>query len=149
DVDGLAATIAQTSPRIAYLMPDFHNPTGRCMDAPTRESVARLAARTRTTLVVDETMVDLWMDAPPPPPLAAFDSAAPIITLGSASQGFWAGLRVGWIRAPARTIAALVQMRETLDLGSHLLEQLATRWLIENGDDFLPARRQRLMAHRD
>ena len=149
DVDGLAATIAQTSPRIAYLMPDFHNPTGRCMDAPTRESVARLAARTRTTLVVDETMVDLWMDAPPPPPLAAFDSAAPIITLGSASKSFWGGLRVGWIRAPARTIAALVQMRETLDLGSPLLEQLATRWLIENGDDFLPARRQRLMTHRD
>lgn len=31
DTDGLAATIAQTSPRMAYLMPDFHNPTGRCM----------------------------------------------------------------------------------------------------------------------
>lgn len=149
DVDGLAATIAQTSPRIAYLMPDFHNPTGRCMDAPTRENIARLAAQTRTTLVVDETMVDLWMDAPPPPPLAAFDSGAPIITLGSASKSFWGGLRVGWIRAPARTIAGLVQMRETLDLGSPVLEQLATRWLIENGDDFLPARRQQLMAHRD
>ena len=26
--------IAQTAPRLAWLMPDFHNPTGRCMDAP-------------------------------------------------------------------------------------------------------------------
>ncbi len=28
DCDGLAATIAQTAPRLAWLMPDFHNPTG-------------------------------------------------------------------------------------------------------------------------
>lgn len=54
------------------MMPDFHNPTGRCMDSETRQRVADLAASTRTTLVADETMVDLWYNAPPPPPLAAF-----------------------------------------------------------------------------
>ncbi|SQA97023.1 Uncharacterized HTH-type transcriptional regulator ydcR [Cedecea neteri] len=43
DVDGLAATIAQTSPRLAYLIPDFHNPTGRCMDATTRQRVNEIA----------------------------------------------------------------------------------------------------------
>ena len=61
-----AAIIAQTAPRLAWLMPDFHNPTGRCMDALTRQRVADIAARTRTTLVIDETMVDLWYNAPPP-----------------------------------------------------------------------------------
>lgn len=40
DTAGLMATIAQTAPRMAYLMPDFHNPTGRCMDAATRQAVA-------------------------------------------------------------------------------------------------------------
>ncbi len=44
-------------------MPDFHNPTGRCMDSATRQRVADMAAQTRTTLVVDETMVDLWYNA--------------------------------------------------------------------------------------
>jgi len=149
DLDGLAATIAQTAPRLAYLMPDFHNPTGRCMDAATREKVADLAAQTRTTLVVDETMVDLWYDAPPPAPLAAFNPQAPVITLGSAGKSFWGGLRLGWIRASSRTIATLVQMRDTLDLGSPLLEQLATGWLMDNGEQFLPARRQMLAARRD
>lgn len=80
DTAGLAATIAQTAPRLAYLIPDFHNPTGRCMDAATRQTVANIAARTRTTIVVDETMVNLWFDAPPPPPLAAFDGADRVIT---------------------------------------------------------------------
>lgn len=33
------------------------------MDIATREAIAAIAARTRTALVVDETMVDLWYDA--------------------------------------------------------------------------------------
>ncbi|KAE9710400.1 aminotransferase class I/II-fold pyridoxal phosphate-dependent enzyme, partial [Escherichia coli] len=52
DTDGFAATLAQTAPRLAYLMPDFHNPTGRCMDAATRQTITDIAAQTRTTLVV-------------------------------------------------------------------------------------------------
>jgi DNA-binding transcriptional MocR family regulator len=119
------------------------------MDAASREAIAAIAARARTTLVVDETMADLWFDAPPPPPLAAFCPNGNVITLGSAGKSFWGGLRLGWIRAPARTIATLAQTRDTLDLGSPLLEQLATLWLIENGDTFLPARRQMLRARRD
>ncbi|MEL4015577.1 MocR-like transcription factor YczR [Dryocola clanedunensis] len=144
DTDGLAATIAQTSPRLAYLIPDFHNPTGRCMDTATRAAVAEIAARTRTTIVVDETMVDLWFDAPPPPPLAAFDSSDNVITLGSAGKSFWGGLRLGWIRASARTIASLAQVRNSLDLGTPVLEQLAAIHLFNEAESFLPQRREML-----
>lgn len=149
DTDGFAATLAQTAPRLAYLMPDFHNPTGRCMDIATRQTITDIAAQTRTTLVVDETMVDLWFDAPPPPPLAAFNPQANVITLGSAGKSFWGGLRLGWIRGSSRSIATLAQTRDTLDLGSPLLEQLATLWLIEHAATFLPARRQMLTERRD
>jgi DNA-binding transcriptional MocR family regulator len=149
DVDGLAATIAQTSPRLAFMMPDFHNPTGRCMNSETRQRIADLAVSTRTTLVVDETMGDLWYNAPPPPPLAAFHREAPIITIGSAGKTFWGGLRIGWIRAPAQTIASLIQARDTLDLGTPLLEQLACCWLLENEHRLLPPRRAMLAARRD
>ena len=149
DTDGFAATLAQTAPRLAYLMPDFHNPTGRCMDAATRQTITDIAAQTRTTLVVDETMVDLWYDAPPPPPLAAFNPDAPVITIGSAGKSFWGGLRIGWIRASSRTIASLVQARDSLDLGSPLLEQLACCWLLENEKRLLPSRRAMLATRRD
>ncbi|HKN02566.1 MAG TPA: PLP-dependent aminotransferase family protein [Buttiauxella sp.] len=149
DTEGLAATIAQTSPRLAYLIADFHNPTGRCMDVATRIAIAEIAARTRTTVVVDETMVDLWFDAPPPLPLAAFDTDDRIITLGSGGKSFWGGMRIGWIRASARTIASLIQIRDTLDLGSPVLEQLAAIHLFNEADNFLPGRRQMLRQHRD
>lgn len=121
------ATIAQTAPRMAYLMPDFHNPTGRCMDAVTRQAVADIAARTHTTLVVDETMVNLWYNAPPPPPLAHYNGRRRRLLCWSAGKSFLGrGLRLGWVRASSRTIAALVQTRDTFDLGSPVLEQLAT-----------------------
>jgi DNA-binding transcriptional MocR family regulator len=148
DTDGLAATIAQTSPRLAYLIPDFHNPTGRCMDAATRATVADIAARSHTTIVVDETMVDLWFDAPPPPPLAAFDTTDSIMTLGSAGKSFWGGLRLGWIRASARTIASLIQVRNSLDLGSPILEQLAVMALFNEAENFLPQRREMLRQNK-
>ncbi|HBR4401968.1 MocR-like transcription factor YczR [Klebsiella pneumoniae] len=149
DCDGLAATIAQTAPRLAWLMPDFHNPTGRCMDAPTRQRVADIAARTRTTLVIDETMADLWYNAPPPPPLASFNPDAAVLTIGSAGKSFWGGLRIGWLRASARTIASLIQARDSLDLGTPLQEQLACSWLLENAATLLPPRREMLKARRD
>ncbi len=149
DTDGLAATIAQTSPRLAYLLADFHNPTGHCMDVATRSAIADIAARTRTTIVVDETMVDLWYDNPPPPPLAAFDASDRIITLGSAGKSFWGGLRLGWIRASSRTIASLIQIRDSLDLGSPILEQLAAINLFNEAENFQPQRREILRQQRD
>lgn len=149
DTDGFAATIAQTSPRLAYLLADFHNPTGHCMDVATRSAIADIAARTRTTIVVDETMVDLWYDNPPPPPLAAFDEADRVITLGSAGKSFWGGLRLGWIRASSRTIASLIQIRDSLDLGSPILEQLAAINLFNEAENFQPHRREMLRQQRD
>lgn len=149
DTEGMAATIAQTSPRLAYLLADFHNPVGCCMDATTRAAIADIAARTRTTIVVDETMADLWYDAPPPPPLAAFDDADRVITLGSAGKSFWGGLRLGWIRASTRTIASLIQIRDSLDLGSPILEQLAAINLFNDAENFLPQRREILRQRRD
>ena len=60
--------------RVAYLIPDFHNPTGRLMDADGRAAVARALGRTRTTAIVDESMVDRSPSTARsvPAPLAAF-----------------------------------------------------------------------------
>ena len=149
DVEALLACLRQTAPRLAYLQPDFHNPTGRCMDAATRQAVAGAAALTRTWTIVDETMAELWLEAPPPPPLAAFDEAGQVISLGSTGKTFWGGLRVGWIRAAAPLIAALARTRASLDLGTPVLEQLAVAALLSGSAEPLEQRRGRLRAQRD
>lgn len=149
DVDQLGAAFAQTDAKLGYLLPDFHNPTGRCMDEFTRARVAKLAADLDCHLIIDETMVDLWLDTPPPRPLAAFDRAGKVITLGSMGKSFWGGMRIGWIRAHPGTIAALASSRAANDMGSPILEQLAAAALLDRPDEALNERRTAIRKQRD
>ena len=149
DVDQLGTALIQTGAKLAYLLPDFHNPTGRCMDEFARARVAKLAAEQGRRLIIDETMVDLWLDAPPPRPLAAFDRTGKVFTLGSMGKSFWGGMRIGWIRADRETIAALAAARAANDMGSPILEQLAAAILLENHEEALVDRRATIRAQRD
>lgn len=149
DVDQLGAALAQTAARAAYLLPDFHNPTGRCMDEFTRARVAKLAAHQGRHLIIDETMVDLWLETPPPPPLASFDRAGRVITLGSMGKSFWGGMRIGWVRADRDIIAGLAAARAANDMGSPILEQLAAASLLEDPERSLAERRAAIRAQRD
>ena len=119
DIDAMEAAFRQTSPRFAYVIADFHNPTGRSMDPATRRALVAAATRSHTPLVIDETMVAMGLDFAPPPPVALHDpSGRQVITLGSASKIYWGGLRVGWIRADPQTVAALGRLRTTMDMAS-------------------------------
>nr|WP_295382898.1 PLP-dependent aminotransferase family protein [Pseudoxanthomonas sp.] len=147
DMDGIEATLLQTSPRLAYLIPDFQNPTGFLMSDATRARYAAVLRQARTTAIVDETLQSTALsDAPMPAPFAAY--AADAITLGSASKLFWGGLRVGWIRAPRDLLSRLISARVQFDLGSSLFDQLVVAELLAQ-PDILARRREQLRQRRD
>ena len=149
DIDAMDAAFRQTSPRFAYVIADFHNPTGRSMDPATRRALVAAATRSHTPLIIDETMVAMGLDFPAPPPVAIHDpSGRQVITMGSASKIFWGGLRVGWIRADPQTIAALGRLRTTMDMASPVVEQLAVAQLID-AEEGLGPRADLLRARRD
>src|SRR3546814_4877384 len=56
DIDEIEATLRQTSPRLAYLIPDFQNPTGLLMGDAMRARYADALRATGTMPVVDETL---------------------------------------------------------------------------------------------
>ena len=148
DVEGVAAALSQSGPRLAYFIADFHNPTGRWMTPESRAAIAAAARRTRTTLIFDETLVDLWLDAPIQP--YGFDDPGDgPVRLGSTGKSFWGGLRLGWIRADAQTVQALGVRRASIDLGTPLLEQLAAAHLLSDDESALASRRQMLRGRRD
>lgn len=147
DLPGITAALRQTAPRLAYVIADFHNPTGRLLAAEQRAQLVRAARRSRTVLVVDETLVDLGLDGPAPPPVAVHGRE--VLTIGSMSKSFWGGLRIGWVRGPAELIARLTAVRTTFDLGSPVVEQLAAAELLARADTVLPARRAQLTGRRD
>ncbi len=143
----LVDTVGQLRPASAYLMPDFHNPTGLLMDDGERARLASVLRRTRTLPIVDETMAEMAIDQVAAPlPFAAH--APQTISIGSASKAFWGGLRIGWIRTPPDRMGALVAARLTLDLGAPVLEQLALVHLMRERETVLTLRRRQLEESR-
>jgi DNA-binding transcriptional MocR family regulator len=131
-IDLLEKAVEASKPRLVYLMPTYHNPVGTVMPEEARRQIVRMADRSGVPLVEDNTLADISLStSPPPPPLAAF-GASNIITVGSMSKLYWAGLRVGWIRASEATIVRLAQLKAVADLGSSLVSQaIACRLLPE------------------
>ncbi|GAW51279.1 MULTISPECIES: PLP-dependent aminotransferase family protein [unclassified Nocardioides] len=148
DLDAVGATLRQTSPRLAYLIPDFQNPTGHLMTDAQREEYAAHLRRAHTVAIVDEAHQALALEGQVMPrPFAAF--APDTITIGSASKSFWGGLRLGWIRAPHGQLDRLTRARVSMDLGAPVLEQLVLLRLLAGPDALLTAHRERLREQRD
>ncbi|BBB01513.1 putative transcriptional regulator [Actinacidiphila reveromycinica] len=152
DTGIVASTLRQAVPRLAYLIPDFHNPTGCLMPAGERARVLRAAQHAGTWLVVDETLTELALDVPAPAPFASHAPAGgtgQVVTIGSMSKTHWAGLRVGWLRAPSRLVTELAAQRVASDMGGSVLDQLLALDLLSAADGGpLPDRLVRLRGQR-
>lgn len=145
-VDQMQATLRQTAPRLAYLTPDFHNPTGVLVDDDARRDVLRVARQTGTTVVVDESFVDLGFCAPQTP-MGALDSG--VVSIGSLSKPIWGGLRIGWVRASADLIQRLAVLRAGIDMSGPVLDQLVATELFAHLDAITAQRVAELRPQRD
>ena len=113
------------APRLVYLVPTFQNPTGVVMSKAARAQVAAIADEHGVVVLEDEALAELAFDArEPPKPIAAHAKKGTVITVGSMSKVFWAGLRVGWVRAPAEVVRRLGRIKTVSDLGSSIPAQL-------------------------
>lgn len=148
DLDAVGAALRQAAPRLAYLIPDFQNPTGLMMSDDARGTYAAHLRRARVVPVVDEAHQALALEGQEMPrPFAAY--AADTITVGSASKSFWGGLRLGWVRAPRERMDRLTRSRVSLDLGAPVMEQLVLTRLLQDQDTILAEHRARLREQRD
>ncbi len=134
--------VSHRAARLAYLIPTFHNPTGTVLGGLERARVVQLATRFRIPVIEDITNDFLALDSDPPPPLASYSDDTPILTVGSMSKFVWPGLRVGWVRAPESTIIRLLRRKNTVDLGSSVLNQLVAARLLTRADEISTIRRR-------
>jgi DNA-binding transcriptional MocR family regulator len=151
DAGAVEGAFRRASPRLAYVTPDFNNPTGASMGTLGRRGMAELAERFQIPIVEDTTNSGVALGAGlPPPPIAAFGSGdAPVLTVGSLSKLFWAGLRVGWVRGPAPTIARLARLKTVADLGTPLPAQLHASRLLPLIEEARAQRREQLLPRLD
>ncbi|WP_278234681.1 PLP-dependent aminotransferase family protein [Isoptericola sp. AK164] len=150
DVEAIESVVRRTGARFVYLVPDFHNPTGRSLSADERRALADLVARHDVTVVGDETLTDVdLVGAGVPAPVVGDGTDPRLVAVGSASKSFWGGLRVGWVRADPQLVRRLAHTRQVLDVATPVLEQLAVTDLLEHRAAILPDRLAALRAQRD
>jgi DNA-binding transcriptional MocR family regulator len=133
DIDALASLLARYPVRFVYTMPTFHNPTGVTMPVARRRALLAAAARQATPIVEDNLFDQLYFDQPPPPSLKALDRDGLVLALGSASKILGAGLRLGWLVAPARTIEQVARLKRAADLQANNLAQVGVQRFLAAG----------------
>jgi 2-aminoadipate transaminase len=152
--EALATAKSSAGARFAYLLPNFQNPSGRCLSAARRSALVDAAAAAGLPLVEDNPYGDLWFDAPPPPPLAAragIGSDGGAIYLGSFSKVLAPGLRLGYAIAPKALYPKLLQAKQAADLHTPGFNQRVVFEVIKDGflRTHVPTIRARYKAQRD
>lgn len=95
------------SPRFLYVIPTFHNPTGKSLSESRRRGLVKVAAAEHLLLVEDDVYRELAYDSPAPPSLW---SIAPevVLRMGSFAKSLAPGLRLGWLTGKAEFIQRIV-----------------------------------------
>lgn len=133
-IDDFAAKVGtgENKARLAYVLPNFQNPTGRTMSEARRQALAEKARELDIPLIEDNPYGDLWYEGEPPLPLAARNPEG-VIYMGSFSKVLAPGLRVGFIVAPKSVYGKLTQAKQAADLHSPSFNQRVVAEVMKDG----------------
>ncbi|NMM77262.1 PLP-dependent aminotransferase family protein [Acidovorax sp. SRB_24] len=118
--------------RLAYVLPNFQNPTGRTMTEARRAALVAKAAELGIPLIEDNPYGELWFGEAPPAPLTARNPDG-CIYMGSFSKVLAPGLRIGFIVAPKAVYPKLLQAKQAADLHTPGFNQRVVAEVIKNG----------------
>ncbi|MBP3981219.1 PLP-dependent aminotransferase family protein [Acidovorax sp. JG5] len=136
--------------RLAYVLPNFQNPTGRTMTEARRAALVAKAAALNIPLIEDNPYGDLWFGEAPPAPLTARNPDG-CIYMGSFSKVLAPGLRIGYIVAPQAIYPKLLQAKQAADLHTPGFNQRVVAEVIKDGflDRHVPTIRALYKQQRD
>ncbi|MBF6632200.1 MAG: PLP-dependent aminotransferase family protein [Comamonas sp.] len=151
-IDDFAAKVGSgdDKARVAYVLPNFQNPTGRTMSEARRQALVEKAKELDIPLVEDNPYGDLWYEGEPPLPLAARNPEG-VIYMGSFSKVLAPGLRVGFIVAPKSVYGKLTQAKQAADLHSPSFNQRVVAEVMKDGflESHIPTIRAMYKVQRD
>ncbi|MFE6781166.1 PLP-dependent aminotransferase family protein [Streptomyces sp. NPDC057680] len=176
DAAALRRLCARVRPRLVYLQPTAHNPTGRSMDGAARREWQRVLGERELFVVEDTACAELSLgdardaadgtdgrvatDATGTDGTGGVDEVAPVplvaelpmgasVTVGTLSKLFWGGLRVGWVRSSPQVVARLAKIKTSVDLSCSVVDQLVAVRLLDRLPEARARRRAELRGRRD
>jgi DNA-binding transcriptional MocR family regulator len=120
---------------VVYVAPTGANPTGTILPAPRRAALLDACRSAGALVVEDLALADLVLAGPAavPAPLGALDPD--VVSIGSLSKLLWAGLRIGWIRAPEPLLPAFLAAKAAADLATGAASQALAAAVLDALDD--------------
>ncbi|WP_406281434.1 PLP-dependent aminotransferase family protein [Nocardia sp. NBC_00881] len=120
--EALDAALAQHDTAFVYLLPTFHNPTGRTMPEVRRLRIAEVVTRRGELVVEDDVYTDLRYRGEP---LPTFWSFAPdnTVYITSLSKTVAPALRIGITVLPEYLLEPVLALKQGIDMQTSVLNQ--------------------------
>lgn len=142
--------LRQTGARAVLLTPAHQCPTGVALSPSRRRALVAWADEVDGVILEDDYDAEFRYDRQPVGSLQGLNPAR-VIALGSVSKTLAPAIRLGWVLAPARFVAGIVEEQRLSSRGAPGLDQEALALLMETGrfDRHLRRVREIYRARRD
>lgn len=138
DTTRFEEVVTKESPRLAYLIPNFQNPSGISYSYETRQRVADICRDRPIYLIEDDPYGDIRFQGEPLPSFYHFLPEQTIL-LGTFSKTVVPAFRLGWIVAPDEVMDKLIIAKQAADLHTdYFTQRLICQYLTDyNVDDHI------------
>jgi DNA-binding transcriptional MocR family regulator len=144
--EGASASTPGARVKLAYVVPDFANPTGETLPLTARQDLLQLARDLDAPVLEDSAYRALRFGGATLPSLQAMDvahvgslEASRVVYLGTFSKTVAPGLRVGWICASRAVIRRLVLIKQASDLNLSVINQMVMHKLARDQHEAMVA----------
>ncbi len=141
-------------PKLVYVVPNFHNPSGATMSLARRQLLASLADQYGLLIIEDDPYGAIRFEGDAIAPIASMTSN--VVYLSTFSKIVAPGFRVGWMVGPPSVMAMVARAKQAADLhtstfAQQLLSNLVSQpgWLDAQKKRILPMYRSRCHALAD
>ena len=133
DIEELKNTIKTHKPKLAYLIPNFQNPTGLTYSKENREAVFEVIKDEDMILIQDDPYGELRFEGDRIPYIG-LNQTNKNIYLGSFSKIVTPGMRLGYAIADKEIIKMLETAKQASDLHSNIFGQYLIADYLQNND---------------
>lgn len=129
----LESAIVAHRPRLIYIAPTHHNPTGSVMPLHRRRVLLRIAAAADVPILEDGVYHELSYGAEPPPPLKALDEYGVVIHANGFSKIVLPGVRIGYLIVEGALRQRILRVKQAADICTPSLNQRAMHYFLVSG----------------
>ncbi len=124
DVDALERALRDGArPKLAHVIPNFHNPAGCTLSGAKRRRLLELAGEYDFTVFEDDPYVELRFDGESLPTMLSLASDEHVVYASSFSKTVCPGIRVGYLAGPEETVAAVRRMATNTYISPSMVSQ--------------------------